>query len=475
MQENEEIKKTGKKSDNAKKTSQKTVSSKKEKVEKTKENNTRKNNNSKANTAKIKPNTSNSTNKANEKKSTNSENKEKKRNSSTSKVAKKTSVKGNEKKKKESTKKEKKKDTVKAKEKKSDIKDKVTKEVKSTTKNVKKDVKKAETKTKNSKESAKKTENKANNSKENTKNTKTKDTKETTKKVEAKSSKDIVKKAESKKSSVKNIATENASKNKIDQVVVIEKIRDFISKVVAMQEEAKKEIVDERTKEKTSTKTSAKKESKTKEPKKEYIIEYYDLPYRYNETIVKILAQTPKKLFVYWDISDNDRNKYIETFGENFFETTYPVLLLYNEDKQYVKEVAINDFANSWYIDIDDPKTKYTIQLGRKFKNPINFSDTNKLNEKNIILKTDYLPFANSNLLETPNDHVLLEQLPEFIVFRNVKTNSEIRKDIRSLKDIFGNNYDVREFYEDQYKDELREGMFDMDNPSSNMTSSMFK
>lgn len=457
MQENEEIKKTGKKSENAKKTSQKAVSSKKEKVEKTKENNTRKNNKSKANNAKIKKNTSNSINKTNEKKSTNSENKEKKRNSSTSKVAKKTDIKGNEKKKKESAKK----DTVKASEKKSDVKDKVTKEVKSTTKNVKKNVKKAETKAKNSKEDAK--------------NVKSKDSKEKTKKVETKNSKDTVKKAETKKSSVKSIATENTLKNTIDQVVVIEKIRDFISKVVAMQEETKKEVADEKTKAKTSTKTSAKKESKTRAPKKEYIIEYYDLPYRYNETIVKILAQTPKKLFVYWDISDNDINKYIETFGENFFETTYPVLLLYNEDKQYVKEVAINDFANSWYIDIDDPKTKYTIQLGRKFKNPIDFSDTNKLNENNIILRTDYLPFADSNLLEVPNDHVLLDQLPEFLVFRNVKTNSEIRKDIRSLKDIFGNNYDVREFYEDQYKDELKEGMFDMDNPSSNMTSSMFK
>ena len=52
------------------------------------------------------------------------------------------------------------------------------------------------------------------------------------------------------------------------------------------------------------------------------MIEYYDLPYRYNETVVKILAQTPKRMFVYWDISDSDREKYIKTFCEDLFEKT---------------------------------------------------------------------------------------------------------------------------------------------------------
>ena len=42
------------------------------------------------------------------------------------------------------------------------------------------------------------------------------------------------------------------------------------------------------------------------------MLEYYDLPYRYNETVVKILYQTPTILFVYWDISDFDRENYIK-------------------------------------------------------------------------------------------------------------------------------------------------------------------
>ncbi len=276
---------------------------------------------------------------------------------------------------------------------------------------------------------------------------------------------EIVESEEKKKATI-NKKEKNNNQKKIDEESVIEKIKNFMAKIVAMQEEAKNEELKDKENEDEETE---KNENITK-----YLPEYYDLPYRYNETVVKILAQTPKKLFVYWDISDKDIDKYVKTFGNDFLEKTYPVLLLYNEDMKYVKEIQINDFANSWYIDIQDPKTKYTIQLGRKFKG-IPTVDYRKVEENDIVLKTDYLPFANSNILEAPNDHVLLEYLPRFITFRNVKTNEEYVKDLRSFKDIFGKNYNVSEFYEEQYKDEISDGIFDMANPSSKLSSSTFK
>ena len=268
----------------------------------------------------------------------------------------------------------------------------------------------------------------------------------------------------SKKTNVETNTNENA---------VIEKIKSFLSKIIAMQEEAKEEK-DAKKESKTKKETSSPLVKKVSDVPK-YMLEYYDLPYRYNETIVKVLAQTPKKLFVYWDIADSDRQKYIDTFGNDFFSKTYPVLLLYNEDKQYVREIPINDYANSWYIDINDPKTKYIIQLGRKFIEEPTIVNQSVFNEENIILQADYLPFAFSNMMEAPNDHVLLETLPDYILFRNVKTNEESLKDLRDLKNIFGMNYDVEEFYRNHYKDELTDGRFDMANPSSRLTSSTFK
>ena len=290
---------------------------------------------------------------------------------------------------------------------------------------------------------------------------------------------------EKKVSSANSVGKEKSPKvekeTKVDEATVIEKIKNFIAKIVAMQEEAKKETLDkDESNEKVEKVDKASKEKnknqKSKEVKSpEYLLEYYDLPYRYNETIVKILAQTPKKLFVYWDISDKDRRRYLNAFGEDFFEKTYPVLLLYDEDKNYVKEIPINDFANSWYIDIDDAKTKYTVQLGRKFKEKPQIINIAKIEEEQIVLKTDYLPFADSNKMEAPNDHVLLEKLPRFVTFRNVKTNQEIVKDMGEFKTVFGKNYNVKEFYEEHYKEEITDGIFDMANPSSNLSSSSFK
>ncbi len=264
---------------------------------------------------------------------------------------------------------------------------------------------------------------------------------------------------ESKKEEIETIIeekTEEEEKKASMQNAVIEKIKTFLSKIAEMQREASDE-----------EELNGSSDSADKSGRPAFIPEYYDLPYRYNETVVRVLAQTPQKLFVYWDIADNDRKRYEETFGNDFYNNTYPVLLLYNQDKQYVREIEVNDFANSWYINIDDPKTKYIIQLGRKFRSANPSVDYNSLNAHNIVLKNDYLPYAESNMMEAPNDHVLLESLPDYISFRNVKTGQEMMVNIRELRTLFGANYDVKAFYDDHYKDELDDGRFDMTNPSS--------
>lgn len=194
---------------------------------------------------------------------------------------------------------------------------------------------------------------------------------------------------------------------------------------------------------KTSTKTVRSKKAQIKEN-----LEYYDLPYRYNETIVKILAQTPKKLFIYWDISDDDRNKYIENFGEDFFNNTVPVLIVHNDSQNYTFEVEINDFANCWYLDINDTKCKYTIELGRRSK------------FKNYSIPNNYIYVTSSNVIESPNDHILFEKQTKTVYFRNVKTNATHSKDIANISFIrnMGKIYNIydayKELYNKMYSDE---------------------
>ncbi len=200
--------------------------------------------------------------------------------------------------------------------------------------------------------------------------------------------------------------------------------------------------------------------AKNKEPK---ILEYYDLPYRYNQTIVKILAQTPTTLFVYWDISDFDRQKYIEEFGENFFNDTVPVLIIHNKTMQYSFEVEINDFANSWYLSVADAKCVYDIELGRR-----------KKQYRSISIPHNYVYITTSNDIESPNNRFLFDPNARSIYFRNVKTNQEFSKDIAefSFMQKISQIYNIYDIYKKIYKEE---DLIDaINNPTSFGSSSVF-
>lgn len=154
-------------------------------------------------------------------------------------------------------------------------------------------------------------------------------------------------------------------------------------------------------------------------------VEYYDLPYRYNQTVVKILYQTPTTLFIYWDISDADRANFVEKYGNNFFNDTKPVLVIHNDTLHYSFEIDINDFANSWYLHVNDSNCKYTVELGRRpkpFINELHFDNPN-----------NYLYIAQSNEIESPNDHVLFSKNMDTVYFKDVKTNIVSAESITSL------------------------------------------
>lgn len=204
--------------------------------------------------------------------------------------------------------------------------------------------------------------------------------------------------------------------------------------------------------------------------------EYYDLPYKYNKTTVKILAQTPTTLFVYWEISDEDRERLKNQFGTYFFEITKPVLIIHNITMNYSFEIDINDFANSWYFHVNDSNCEYQIELGRR-PIPVNYNympqyDIEKDGPINPI-DTSYVYISSSNNLEAPNDHVLFNNTNK-IYFRNVKTNQIIEKDIKDFPFFVKDNefVYVYELYKNLYKDEIINGRFDRMNPSSGNPSS---
>lgn len=288
------------------------------------------------------------------------------------------------------------------------------------------------------------------------------------------------KKGKATKKEEKNIKTiratnkkENSKNNVTKKILKNENPKETKKKVTnTKKQKVEKEVVNV---------TLIKKEKSVKKEPKQYLQEYYDLPYRYNETVVKILAQTPKRLFVYWEISDKDRERYVKAFGEDFFEKTYPVLLIHNEEMNYTFEVPINDFANSWYLDIKDPKTKYVVQLGRKFRNVEETKiNTELVAEEKINLQNDFVYITDSNKLEAPNDRVLFENIKEQVTYRNIKNGYQFNKefkDIVSKLEKTCEEPDIKEMYKELYGDEFdREEEFDISNPGSGtMPTSSFK
>lgn len=285
-----------------------------------------------------------------------------------------------------------------------------------------------------------------------TKKTTTTSKKNTTKAATAKKATTV------KKSTAKKETKTTTSKKKVASTKKATKSTSTKSKTSSAKKQSKS----------TSAKTrvsSTKRKTTKKSIKQEPIAEYYDLPYKYNKTVIKLLAQTPKTLFVYWEISDEDIENYKKQFGENFFETTKPVLRIYNKTLNYSFEVEINDFANSWYLHVNDSKSDYKIELGRR---PIKYNEN---------IKNDYIYITSSNEIESPNDHILFNTSQKMVYFRNVKTNIETSKDVFTLS--FMRNigkiyhiYDIKDLYKELYKHE--DNIENLSNPSSN-TSSQFK
>ncbi len=233
------------------------------------------------------------------------------------------------------------------------------------------------------------------------------------------------------------------------------------------------------TKKTTSKKTTATKKTTVKKPaakksvKIEKVVdsvpfkdvpEYYDLPYRYNHTVIKLLAQNPTTLFVYWDLNDYDRDQLLQTYGDNFFNETYPVLVIHNLTDNYTFEERIDDFANNWYIHVNDSKCTYTVELGRRPHQ--GQSITNKFND----LHTDYINLTWSNPIENPNDHVLFYKNHDKLYFKNISNDNvrvyeiNLKDDAPLVKDIY-KNYNLSD----------QDDRFDMNNPSSGNPTSTLK
>ena len=273
-----------------------------------------------------------------------------------------------------------------------------------------------------------------------------------TKKVATK--KTTTKKTTTKKTDTKKADTKKADTKKADTKKT--EVKTTTKKIAATKKTpAKNSTTTKSTTKKVASKKTTKTTTTTKTASKKKVvpssIEYYDLPNNYNQTVVKVLFQTPKKLFVYWEISESDRAKLLEEHGADFFYHSTPYLIVRNDTKNYSFEIEINDFANSWYFDVPDSKCDYSVELIRRHH------ETN-----------DVIQIRASNELEVPNNHILFEQNRREIFFINVKNNNVYSKDIANLQFIkhlgIARPITLNAFYNRFYDEK---DIYNINNPSS--------
>jgi len=92
------------------------------------------------------------------------------------------------------------------------------------------------------------------------------------------------------------------------------------------------------------------------------------LPEFYEEDRLVLMAKDPDWLYAYWEITDNTRRFFEEQTREKAWLASQPVLRIYNLTAGNYFDIKINDKADSWYIWIKKPNTKYKAEIGRIYE-----------------------------------------------------------------------------------------------------------
>lgn len=126
--------------------------------------------------------------------------------------------------------------------------------------------------------------------------------------------------------------------------------------------------------------------------------EYYELPIKYDETVVRLLVQSPKRMYAYWDVSKET----MSNFSKKHFDfcNSKPVLRVINVTKNYYYDIDIDPYSNNYYIDIKDENCVYKVELGRIYNN-------------------EFADIYVSNAVTVPPSHPNLESAEEDVLFKN--------------------------------------------------------
>jgi hypothetical protein len=112
----------------------------------------------------------------------------------------------------------------------------------------------------------------------------------------------------------------------------------------------------------------------------------FNIPKGYDLDRIVLIARDPHTLYTYWEISQSRINALLLEFGHELFEKSTPAIKVTNISKNSSMFVMINEYANNWYINVEDANCMYIVEIGRRVSDMF------------------FIPLASSNYVLTPGN-----------------------------------------------------------------------
>ena len=115
----------------------------------------------------------------------------------------------------------------------------------------------------------------------------------------------------------------------------------------------------------------------------------------YQETFIRVLIAEVNWLLSYWSISNEYNNKFIERYGEDFFEKTKEILKIKNLSNNTEEIIEIKEPTNNYYIKFNYSDSIYQVELiriGKENDEDYGYKiESNKIHSPNIKIRiNDY-------------------------------------------------------------------------------------
>lgn len=143
---------------------------------------------------------------------------------------------------------------------------------------------------------------------------------------------------------------------------------------------------------------------------------YDELPLAYGDNRIVLMVRDPEWLFAYWEINNQTKAEFARRFGSYAWDGSQPLIKVYDTtgvifdgtNANDTQDVWINDYANSWHINVGKPDRVFVAEIGR-------------------VINGQFVCLARSNTVTTPRNRVsdlvdeewmLLEDLDEVLYGR---------------------------------------------------------